>query len=92
MPQGEAKVKAPGTINGQAFTVDNCHDCDLYILDHCGQVTVDDCNNCRLYIGPTDGRCVYVILLRGGTYLQTSCTRWLCTVASAGVHGPNLWQ
>eukprot|EP00198_Chlamydomonas_reinhardtii_P003849 XP_001693185.1 predicted protein [Chlamydomonas reinhardtii] len=53
--KGEAKVKPPGSINGQAFTIDNCHDCDLYVVDACGQVTIDDCKNCRIFVGPTDG-------------------------------------
>ncbi|KAG2436926.1 hypothetical protein HXX76_006445 [Chlamydomonas incerta] len=53
--KGEARVKAPGSINGQAFTIDNCHDCDLYVVDACGQVTIDDCKNCRIFVGPTDG-------------------------------------
>ncbi|KAG2444217.1 hypothetical protein HYH02_009155 [Chlamydomonas schloesseri] len=53
--KGEVRVKPPGSINGQAFTIDNCHDCDLYVVDACGQVTIDDCKNCRIFVGPTDG-------------------------------------
>ncbi len=34
-------------------------DCDLYVIDFCGQVTIDECTNCRIFIGPTEGRCVY---------------------------------
>ncbi|PNH10117.1 Protein XRP2 [Tetrabaena socialis] len=53
--RSEVKIKAPGTINGQSFTIDDCHDCDIYVLDHTGQVTVDDCKRCRIFLGPTDG-------------------------------------
>mmetsp|Transcript_37513 Transcript_37513/g.94700 ORF Transcript_37513/g.94700 Transcript_37513/m.94700 type:complete len:353 (-) Transcript_37513:348-1406(-) len=53
--KGEVKVKPPGSINGQAFTIDKCEDCDLYILDNCAQVQIDECKNCRIFIGPTDG-------------------------------------
>ncbi|GLC45170.1 hypothetical protein PLESTB_000427900 [Pleodorina starrii] len=53
--QNEVKIKPPGSINGQSFMIDKCENCDIYILDHTGQVTMDDCKNCRVYIGPTDG-------------------------------------
>ncbi|GIL51839.1 hypothetical protein Vafri_7748 [Volvox africanus] len=51
----EIKIKTPGSINGQSFIIDKCENCDIYILDYCGQVTIDNCKGCRLYIGPTDG-------------------------------------
>ncbi|EFJ41269.1 hypothetical protein VOLCADRAFT_119771, partial [Volvox carteri f. nagariensis] len=53
--KGEAKIKMPGSINGQSFMIDKCENCDIYILDHCAQVTIDECTDCRIYIGPTDG-------------------------------------
>jgi hypothetical protein len=53
--KGETKVKAPKSINGQAFTIDNVQDCDIYIIDACAQVTVDGARNCRIFIGPTEG-------------------------------------
>ena len=28
------RVKLPGSVNGQQFIIENCTDCDLYILDH----------------------------------------------------------
>lgn len=52
---GGVHVKAPGAINGQAFVIDKCENADLYIVDHCGQVTIDECKGCRIFIGPTDG-------------------------------------
>lgn len=52
---GETKIKLPGSINGQAFTLDKCEDCDIYLLDACAQVTIDECKNCRIFIGPTEG-------------------------------------
>ncbi|GFR40821.1 hypothetical protein Agub_g1444 [Astrephomene gubernaculifera] len=53
--KGEVKVKLPGSINGQAYVIDKCEDCDIYVLDYCAQVTIDECKGCRIYIGPTDG-------------------------------------
>lgn len=52
---GEVKIKAPGSIAGRDFVIDNCKDCSIYLLDHCSQVTIDSCTNCRIFIGPTDG-------------------------------------
>ena len=53
--KGEIKVKGPKSINGQAFTIDNVQDCDIYLMDACAQVTVDGARNCRIFIGPTEG-------------------------------------
>ncbi|KAG1665290.1 hypothetical protein FOA52_015867 [Chlamydomonas sp. UWO 241] len=53
--KGEVVIKPAGSINGQAFTIDTCEDCDLYIIDCCAQVTIDKAKNCRIFIGPTEG-------------------------------------
>lgn len=52
-PQGETRVKLPGSVAGQQFIIDGCQDCDFYIMDACAMVTVDDCTNCRIFVGPT---------------------------------------
>lgn len=52
--QGEICVKLPGSVAGQQFIIENCKECDLYVLDHCAMVTVDDCVNCRIFVGPTE--------------------------------------
>ncbi|GAX81933.1 hypothetical protein CEUSTIGMA_g9361.t1 [Chlamydomonas eustigma] len=53
--KGEVRVKPPGSINGQAFSIDTCEDCDLYVVDACAQVMIDKAKNCRIFLGPTEG-------------------------------------
>lgn len=48
--------KPPGSICGQQFVVRNCHDVNVYVLDHAGSVTVDDCQGCTIVLGPTKQR------------------------------------
>lgn len=48
----ETRVKLPGSVNGQSFTIDNCQDCHLYILDNTAQVLIDECRGCTIYVGP----------------------------------------
>eukprot|EP00899_Mesostigma_viride_P001424 jgi/Mesvir1/11282/Mv01076-RA.1 len=57
----QTKIKEPGSINGQSFIIEDCEDCDLYLLDACAQVTIDNCINCRIFIGPVESS----IFIRG---------------------------
>ena len=52
--KGEVLVKPPGSINGQQFIVEECEDCDIFLLDWSAMVTVDLCKRCRLVIGPCE--------------------------------------
>ncbi|XP_068704285.1 protein XRP2-like isoform X1 [Montipora foliosa] len=52
---GETVGKLPGEINGQQFIIQNCQNCDIFILDHTDSVQVDDCIDCRIVIGPCGG-------------------------------------
>lgn len=45
-------TKLPGSISGQQFIVEDCHDCDIFLLDHCTSVQIDACTNCRIIVGP----------------------------------------
>lgn len=45
-------MKLPGTINGQQFIVEDCHDCDIFLMDNCTSVQIDECVNCRILVGP----------------------------------------
>lgn len=36
---GQTVIKEPGSIRGQQFVIENCQDCDIYLLDHTAQVT-----------------------------------------------------
>uniref|UniRef100_A0A2R5L6E3 Protein XRP2 n=2 Tax=Ornithodoros turicata TaxID=34597 RepID=A0A2R5L6E3_9ACAR len=51
--KGQTVGRAPGTVNGQQFIIQNCEDSNIYIFDHLNTVTVDDCNNCNIFLGPT---------------------------------------
>jgi len=50
---GEVIVKDAGTIDGQQFNVEECKDCDIFLMDHIACVFVDECEGCRIFIGPT---------------------------------------
>ncbi|OWY98762.1 hypothetical protein PHMEG_00030394 [Phytophthora megakarya] len=63
-------AKLPGTINGQQFVIEDCHNCDIFLLDHCTSVQIDACINCRIVVGP----CESSVFLR-------NCKR--CTVICA---------
>jgi hypothetical protein len=45
-------VRKPGQVLGEQFIIENCTNCDFYILDHSDTITIDDCKNCRFFIGP----------------------------------------
>jgi hypothetical protein len=53
--KGVVLVKKPGDVNGIEFCLDGLEDCDVFILDHCSQLTMDDCTNCHIVVGPVDG-------------------------------------
>ncbi|KAI9987130.1 hypothetical protein PInf_023005 [Phytophthora infestans] len=48
-------AKLPGSINGQQFLIEECHNCDIFLLDHCTSVQIDACTNCRIVVGPCEG-------------------------------------
>ncbi|TYZ57059.1 hypothetical protein PybrP1_010711 [[Pythium] brassicae (nom. inval.)] len=50
-------TKLPGSINGQQFIVEDCRDCDIFLLDNCTSVQIDacqfrsrDCANIEVYL------------------------------------------
>ena len=53
---GKEVGRTPGTINGQQFIIQNCHDSSIYLFDHINTITIDDCSSCIFFIGPTSGR------------------------------------
>eukprot|EP01116_Phalansterium_solitarium_P002316 TRINITY_DN12269_c0_g1_i1.p1 TRINITY_DN12269_c0_g1~~TRINITY_DN12269_c0_g1_i1.p1 ORF type:complete len:367 (-),score=80.66 TRINITY_DN12269_c0_g1_i1:207-1238(-) len=52
---GETFVKLPGSINGQQFIIEECDNCDIYLLDYSDSVQIDYCTNSRIFIGPSQG-------------------------------------
>lgn len=47
--------RLPGKLNGQQFIIQECENCNIYILDHAATITIDDCVNCRIVLGPVKG-------------------------------------
>eukprot|EP00656_Telonema_subtile_P050623 TRINITY_DN6605_c0_g2_i2.p1 TRINITY_DN6605_c0_g2~~TRINITY_DN6605_c0_g2_i2.p1 ORF type:complete len:308 (-),score=41.05 TRINITY_DN6605_c0_g2_i2:41-964(-) len=51
--QGDLLERLPGTIEGQAFTLENLTSCEVRLLDHSDQVQVDDLKECQVFVGPS---------------------------------------
>ncbi|KAH6590976.1 hypothetical protein BASA50_008976 [Batrachochytrium salamandrivorans] len=50
------RVKLPGSIpNGMPFTIEDCKDAQLFVMDITAQTTVDSCINTFIFIGPCEG-------------------------------------
>ncbi|CAJ1059868.1 protein XRP2 [Xyrichtys novacula] len=47
--------RLPGKLNGQQFVIQECENCNIYVLDHSATITIDDCVNCRIVLGPVKG-------------------------------------
>ncbi len=50
----ELLIREPGTIDFQSFLIDECENCDIYLLDTTAQVMVDACKNCNIFISPCE--------------------------------------
>ena len=44
-------TRNPGSIAGQQFIVEDCSNCDIFLLDHVAAVNIDNCTNIRIVIG-----------------------------------------
>eukprot|EP00694_Reclinomonas_americana_P004558 EC792472.1.p1 GENE.EC792472.1~~EC792472.1.p1 ORF type:complete len:139 (+),score=23.93 EC792472.1:30-446(+) len=53
--RGQVVVKEPGSLAGQQYVIEDCTDCDFFILDHVAAVNLDNCDRCRVFIGPCKG-------------------------------------
>eukprot|EP00439_Symbiodinium_sp_Y106_P038479 s1787_g4.t1 len=47
-------IKKEGTIDGEQFNIEECKNCDIFLLDTIATSFVDDCHNCRVFIGPVE--------------------------------------
>lgn len=56
-------VREPGSIGGQAFSIEECVGCDIYLLDNSAQVTVDECEDCRVSGNERGDEAVLVLVL-----------------------------
>jgi len=41
-------------VEGEQFNIENCTNCDIFILDHSAAVFIDVCVDCRIFIGPVE--------------------------------------
>ena len=55
-PPTQVYVREPGSIGGQQFMVEECSDCDVYLLDNTAALTIDVCTDCRIFTGPCESR------------------------------------
>ncbi|XP_061082968.1 protein XRP2-like isoform X1 [Conger conger] len=62
--------RLPGKLNGQQFVIQECENCNIFILDHSATITIDDCVNCRVVLGP----------VKGSVFFR-DCKEIKCTVA-----------
>mmetsp|Transcript_17705 Transcript_17705/g.41564 ORF Transcript_17705/g.41564 Transcript_17705/m.41564 type:complete len:191 (+) Transcript_17705:136-708(+) len=51
---GETIVKAEGSIRGEQFNIEECTDCDVFLLDHIATTFIDQCVGCRIFVGPVE--------------------------------------
>merc|ERR1719408_6120 len=49
----ETIFREAGSIDDQQFNIENCKDCDIFLLDQIDSSFVDYCDRCRIFIGPT---------------------------------------
>ncbi|KAG9349512.1 hypothetical protein JZ751_027957 [Albula glossodonta] len=47
--------RLPDKLKGQQFVIQECENCNIYILDHSATITIDDCVNCQIVLGPVKG-------------------------------------
>ena len=50
----ETIVREPGTLAGTQFIVNNCKNCNFWLLDYTSTITIDKCEDCRFFIGPCE--------------------------------------
>jgi hypothetical protein len=60
---GETLLKAPGTLDGQPFSMDDMKDCTIMLCDHSETVQVDRVTNCKILIAA----CCESVFLRNCT-------------------------
>ncbi|CAE8649542.1 unnamed protein product, partial [Polarella glacialis] len=51
---GETVIKEEGTIAGEQFNIEECKDCDIFLLDYIATAFIDDCKGCRIFVGPIE--------------------------------------
>lgn len=52
----ELLIKNSLQINGEQFLLEECNECEIYLLDHIGSMYIDYCKDCKIITGPVSGR------------------------------------
>ncbi|CAJ1375891.1 unnamed protein product [Effrenium voratum] len=47
-------IKEEGSVAGEQFNVEECRNCDIFLLDNIATSFVDECHDCRIFIGPVE--------------------------------------
>ena len=68
--EAEPCIRRPGDVNGMDFTISNCTNSTLIIMDHTEQIQIDDVSHCSIFIGA----CSSSIFIRN----CTECTFFVC--------------
>jgi protein XRP2 len=81
-------IRQPGSIQGQQFIIEDCSNCDIFLLDHIAAVNIDNCTNVRIVIGACETSifirdCIDCVVIAATQQLRTrNCTNLgvlLCT-------------
>ena len=73
---GTKVIKGPGSIRGNQFIIEECTDCDIYVLDLTATITIDLCVNCRIFIGPCESS-IFVRDCKDCTF-SLACQQYRC--------------
>ena len=50
----ETIVREPGSLAGSQFIINNCTNCNFWLLDYTSTITIDKCEDCRFFVGPCE--------------------------------------
>lgn len=50
----EVLIKEEGSIDGQQFNIEECRNCDIFLLDVIATSFIDECHDCRIFVGPVE--------------------------------------
>ena len=51
----EVLVKREGSVNNEAFMIDGCNNCNIFICDTSAQIMIDYCKQSNIFIAPCEG-------------------------------------
>jgi len=51
---GQSVTRSDGSISGEQFNIEECKDCDIFLVDTIATAFIDDCEGCRIFVGPVE--------------------------------------